>query len=143
MAKRILVPLDGRDSSDQVIPAVTALASWSGGSVRLLRVAPVPERIVGPYNRVIAYADQEQERLTQEAMAEFRRVEAQLSGVPVESVVRFGDAVEEIALEAAAFDADLIVLTESRRGRLGEALAPSVAHRVGGKTSVPTLVLRQ
>jgi nucleotide-binding universal stress UspA family protein len=49
MSKRILVPLDGDEVGEAITPVVTALAAESGGSVRLLRVAPVPELVVGSH----------------------------------------------------------------------------------------------
>jgi universal stress protein A len=141
MAKRILVPLDTRDDSEAIVPVVAAMAQRSGGSVRLLRVSPLPERVVGPYGRTIAYSDQEMARVTAEGLDDLQRVEAELHGVPVDSVVRFGDPVTEILLEAEAFDADLIALAASPRGRLRRAVAPGVADRLIAKAPVPTLVL--
>ena len=126
MAKRILVPMDTREDSEAIVPVVAAMAHRSGASVRLVRVSPVPERVVGPYGRTIAYSDQEMARLTAAGLDDLHRLEAELEGVPVESVVRFGDPVAEILLEAEAFDADLIALTSSRRGRWHRALWPGV-----------------
>ena len=141
MAKRILAPIDADERSETVVPVLTGLAHGSGASVRLLRVFPVPEHIVGEHGRVIAYVDQEMTRLTAKGLDELARIEARLGGIPVESVVRFGEPVEEITLEAEAFDADLIALAADRPGRVRRAIAPGVADRVVEKTDVPTLVL--
>src|SRR5919198_2139479 len=113
MAKRILAPLDTRDGCDAIVPVLAGLARGSGSTVRLLRVFPVPERVIGPHGRTIAYADQEMARLEIEGLGELHRIEAQLDGLPVERVVRFGDPVEEILHESDAFDADLIALSTS------------------------------
>ena len=142
MAKRILVPIDARERSETIVPIVAAVAHGSGSTVRLLRVFPVPDRVVGPRGRTIAYTDQEMARLTAEGMDQLRRIETQLDGTPVESVVRFGEPAEEILLEAEAFDADLVALATSVRSRLRSALLPGVAERVARKAPVPTLVLR-
>ena len=40
MAKRILVPLDRSEASRSVLPMVADMARGSGGTVRLLHVAP-------------------------------------------------------------------------------------------------------
>jgi nucleotide-binding universal stress UspA family protein len=106
MAKRILAPIDGRDESEAIVPVVAALAHGSGSTVRLLRVFPIPDRVVGAHGRTIAYADQEMARLEAEGLDELHRIEAEMAGVPVESVVRFGEPAEEILLEAEAFDPD-------------------------------------
>jgi len=142
MPKRILTPIDGRAESEAIVPVVGALARGAGSTVRLLRVFPVPEHVVGPYGRTIAYVDQEMARLTAEGMDELAHIEAELDGVPVERVVRFGEPAEEIRLEAEAFNADLVTLATSRRSRLGSALRPGVTDRVVQNSSVPTLVLR-
>jgi len=105
-------------------------------------VFPVPEHVTGPYGRTIAYVDQEMSRLTAEGLDQLAHVEAELEGIPVERVVRFGEPAEEIRLEAEAFNADLVALATTRRSRLGSALVPGVAERVVRDTPVPTLVLR-
>ena len=124
------------------MPVVAALARDAGSTVRLLRVLPIPDRVVGSHGQTVAYVDQEMARLTAEALVDLRRIEAQLAGVPVETVVRFGEPAEEIVLEAEAFDADLIAVGAERSGRLRSALAPGVAERVARAAPVPTLTLR-
>lgn len=141
MAKRILAPINGRPDSELVVPVLSNLARGAGAVVRLLRVFPVPQHIVGRNGRTIAYVDQEMARLTAAGMKDLAPIEAALHDVPVETVVRFGDAAEEIVLEAEAFDADLIALGTARRGRVRRALAPDVADRVAATATVPTLVL--
>jgi nucleotide-binding universal stress UspA family protein len=142
MAKRILAPIDTRERRESIVPIVAALARDAGSTVRLLRVFPVPERVVGDHGRTVAYADQEMARLTVEGLEDLQRVEAEMTGVPVEAVVRFGDPVEEIVHEAEAFHADLIALGADHQGYLRAALAPGVAERVSYKATVPTLTLR-
>ena len=155
MAKRILAPLDTRENSDAIVPVLAGLARGSGSTVRLLRVFPLPERVVGPHGRTIAYADQEMARLETEGLGDLHRIEAELHGLPVETVVRFGDPVEEILHESDAFDADLIALTASDRGlrrALGRGVADSTRYDPQAKSlgeylraqhlDVPTAILR-
>jgi len=143
MAKRVLAPIAARERSAAIVPVVFALARGGGATVRLLRIFPVPHRVIGPRGETVAYADQEMARLTAEGLDDLRRLEVELDGIPVESVVRFGEPAQEILLEAEAFDADLIALATSNRGRLRGALLPGVAERVARKAPVPTLVLRE
>ena len=142
MAKRILTPIDARDDSEAIVPIVAALARDAGSTVRLLRVLPVPERVVGNLGQTVAYVDQEMERLTNEGLADLRRLEGELAGVPVEAVVRFGEPAAEIVLEAEVFDADLIAFGAGRAGRLRSAFTPDLAERVTRAAPVPTLTLR-
>ncbi len=143
MAKRILVPIDAQERSEAIVPLVAGLARGMGSSLRLLRVFPIPNRVLGTNGRTVAYADQEMDRLTAEGLDGLGRIEALMEGIPVESVVRFGEPVEEILLEAEAFDADLIALATLSHGRLRSALSPGVAERVARKAPVPTLTLSE
>ena len=118
--KRILIPVDGQDKSEEILPVAAAVARDSGGVVRLLRVYPIPEPVIGAYGKTVAYADQEMARFT--AMRE--------------------DDMARILAEAEAFEADLIALAGAPRGRLGAALAPGVAERVARESAVPTLLLK-
>jgi nucleotide-binding universal stress UspA family protein len=141
MPKKILLPLGGRDADEAVMPVVGAVARDTGAVVRLLRVYPVPETVMGNHGRVVAYADQEMARLTAEGLEGLELAETQLDGVPVERIVRFGDPAEEILLEAEAFGADLIAVSD-RSHWLRRALAPGVAEQVSRKAEVPVLALR-
>src|SRR5882672_5021006 len=114
-AKRILVPLDGSESAEAAAALAADLARGSGGGVRLLQVYPVPEHRVSSTGRVVAYADQEMERLSAEGRDYLESVEARLAPVSAETVVRFGEPEREILVEAEAFDADMIVVNASRR----------------------------
>jgi len=142
MAKRILTPISMAERGGAIAPVVSALAQGAGSTVRLLRVFPVPEHVVDSDGRTVAYSDQEMARLTSEGLDDLGRIKAQIDGVPVESVVRFGEPVEEILLEAEAFDADLIALGKSDRGSVLRAFVPGVADQVARKASVPTLTLK-
>jgi nucleotide-binding universal stress UspA family protein len=139
--KRILVPLDGGEAAETVVPVVSGLARQAGAVVRLLRVFPEPAPVVTPQGWMVATTDREMARLESRALADFAPAETELAGVPVETVVRYGDTVAEIANEAEAFGADLIALTGGRRGRLRTVLAPAVADRLRRQTVTPILVL--
>ncbi|MGH7314411.1 MAG: universal stress protein, partial [Candidatus Rokuibacteriota bacterium] len=131
-----------REGDETILPLVAALARESGATVRLLRVYAIPEIIVGTNGRVVAYVDQEMARLNGEGLARLQAAEFRLDGVSVEHVVRFGEPVEEIVLEAEAWSADLIALSTSNRGRLWSAISPGVADQVSRQTTTPTLALR-
>ena len=142
MTKRILVPV-GEAGHSAAVALVRGIARDQGSSVRLLRVLPVPERVVGPLGRTIAYVDQEMERLTAQGLSELDVAATELEGVPVERVVRFGDPTEEILTEADAFGADLIAMTTRGTTRLGSALAPAIGERVLRSAPVPVALLRE
>ena len=143
MAKRILVPLDQSPVAEVVVPLVADIARGSGAAVRLLQVAPVPRNRVDEEGRVLAYADQEMERLETEGLDYLRTVEMQFDGAgDVECTVRFGDPVPEILQEAEEFGADLIAVTTEGRSAVGRTLLGSVAEQVVRKADAPVMLVR-
>lgn len=141
MAKRILVPLNQGERAESVLPIVRDMALAGGATVRLLHVAPLPEMRTDAHGRVIAYANQESDRLEQQGRDYLRLIGAQLDGVPVESAVRFGNPEEEILLEAGAFGADLVALTTGTPGWLPRPGVGRVAGRVLRKSETPVMLL--
>jgi len=142
MAKRILVPLSGRERAEAVLPLVAHAARSAGATMRLLHVARYPQIRTGPYGRVIAYVDQETDRLEAESQGYLREVEGRLDGVAIERRVRFGDPAHEIALEAEAFGADLIAMVAPKPRWLGPRLLGKVARRVLRRATAPVMLLR-
>jgi nucleotide-binding universal stress UspA family protein len=138
MAKRILVPLDEAVHAESMVSTIGMLARDAGATVRLLHVAPVPDTIVDNDGRVLAYSDQEGARLEAEALDFLHAASIALEGVAVECGVRFGDPVEQILEDAAAWDADLIAMATRGRGSIERALLGSVAEHVFRKA--PTAV---
>src|SRR3989475_10995453 len=99
IAKRILVPLSRRERTEAVLPMV-ADAAWSAGStLRLFHVAPSPQMRTGPDGRVIAYVDQETDRLEAESQEYLREVEARLHRVARQLRVPIGRAAPGIPPE--------------------------------------------
>jgi nucleotide-binding universal stress UspA family protein len=142
MAKRILVPLDRSGHSEAVVPLVADLARGSGATVRVLHVAPVLDTVTDAGGRVIAYADQEMASLQAESMDYLEAVKGPLGDLPVQCVVRFGDPVEEIAGEADAWGADLLVFTTGWRCDLGRIFLGSTAEQVCRRIAVPVMIVR-
>jgi nucleotide-binding universal stress UspA family protein len=142
MAKRILVPLDGSESAESAAALAADLARGSGGDVRLLQVHPVPEHRVSNTGRVVAYADQEMERLSAEGRDYLESVEARLGPVPAQSVVRFGEPEQEILTEAEAFDADLIVVTATRRSWFERLIGSGLGEKLLHASPVPVVRVR-
>jgi nucleotide-binding universal stress UspA family protein len=142
MAKRILIPLDQPAQGEAVIPILADLARGAGATVRLLHVASVPTNVTNADGRIVAYADQEMARRHAEAMDYLQTIELQLSGVPADCVVRFGDPVHEILAEAEEFNADMIALTTRERSRLGRLVLGGVAEDIFARASVPVALMR-
>jgi nucleotide-binding universal stress UspA family protein len=142
MAKRILVPLDRTTASAAILPLVADVARGAGPTLRLLHVAPVPDAVEREDGRVIAYADQEMARLESEGLEYLDGLAATLPDIAVECVVRFGQPVREILVEAEAWDADLIAVTATRTRWFDRIRRRRVADRIFRQGSVPVLVYR-
>jgi nucleotide-binding universal stress UspA family protein len=158
MAKRILVPVAANERAEAIVPVVAALARDGGGTVRLLTVQPLQPTRFDEYartlpmygydvgfthdvqRRVLTYGHTHEARVESETLERLRQLEPLLDGVPVERAVRFGDVVDEIVLEAEAFDADFVAFTERRRPWWRPALA-RIVDRVRARVRVPVLAL--
>lgn len=142
MAKRILVPLDEAVNAESMLEAVGAVARSTGATVRLLHVAPIPDAIVDDEGRVLAYADQETDRLEADALDYLHAASAGLDGIPVECGVRYGDPADEIVEDAEAWNADLIAMATRGRSCIGRALLGSVAEQVFRRAPVAVTLFR-
>jgi nucleotide-binding universal stress UspA family protein len=142
MSKRILVPLDRQTEHEAILPLVAELARAGGATIRLLHVAAIPDNIVNDDGFLVAYADQEMQRLETEWRDGLLHAEVPLAALPVEHIVRFGDPVDEILMEAKEFDADLIVVTTTRRSVVRCGLLGSVADQLVRRARPSVLLLR-
>jgi nucleotide-binding universal stress UspA family protein len=142
MAKRILVPLDKAVQAESMVKTIGTLAREAGATVRLLHVAPIPDTIVDDDGRVLAYADQEGERLEAEALDFLHAASIGLERVAAECGVRFGDPMEQILAEAEEWNADLLAMTTRGRGCIERALMGSVAEQVFRKAPMAVTLYR-
>lgn len=140
MSKRVLVPLDTTEATEDILPIVAMLAT-TGATVRLIHVAPVPEHVVTPEGRTVAYTDQEMARVQALWSDSLRDTAARLHGA-VDHVVRFGDPAAEILTEAEAFGADTIVVTTGTRSSVKRALLGSVAEAMLRRARIGVLLYR-
>ena len=141
MYNKILVPLDREAGAEVALPVAADLAKSDGTVIRLMYVAPTPSAIVAE-GRVIAYADQESDRLQHLGMVYLREAAHQLAGLPVEYAVRFGEPAEEILEEAREFGADLVVMATHGRSGVARLMLGSVAEAVLRRSEVPVVLVR-
>ena len=125
MIERILVPLDGSELAETVLPYVTYLSARTGAGVRLITVALTePERIEA--NR---YLTSQRNELRAQA------VEASVAVAPD------GEA-ETILAEADAWNADLIAMSTHGRSGVLRWVMGSIADKVLHATTRPLLLVR-
>src|SRR5438067_8289621 len=155
MYERILVPLDGSQLAEDVLPYVKALAEKFGSTVTLLRVVPPIEaymmasmetpiigQAVTPYPTIDTAGIEQAEK---EAATEYlQKLTANWStGKPdAKQVVTEGPAAEMILEAARNPGADLIAMTTHGRGGLARLVMGSVADEVIRKAACPVLLVR-
>jgi nucleotide-binding universal stress UspA family protein len=127
--RRLLVPLDGSDLAEAVLPDVIAITKRRGAELLLLRVAyarapgaaPVAEAQAEAYLAGLAH------RLAGE-------------GLPVRPTVRYGFAPEEILDEIGRQRPDLVAMATHGHTGLTHLLLGSVAEKVLRSSPVPVLL---
>ena len=139
--RRVLIPLDGSQVAEAVLPFVSRLARPLRLEIALLRVTPfvVPQVVEGS-RRVV----DDSERLALEAEEYLRGVADRLcaDGFRTLTAVRSGDAATEIVAGVRECQTDLVAMTTHGRSGLGRLLFGSVAEEVLRRAEVPVLLVR-
>lgn len=148
MYQRILVPVDGSQTSNKALVTALQMATASGGRARLRLLHVVDEMAYltgydqyGGYSgELIRVMRETGAKILNDAMAI-----AQAAGVEVDNMLfdKFGERLgETVANAAKLWNADLIVVgTHGRRG-VGRMLLGSGAEQIVRLAPVPVLVVR-
>ncbi|WPG41380.1 universal stress protein [Variovorax sp. EBFNA2] len=146
MYQRILVPVDGSSTSSRGLDEAIQLAKLTGGRLRLVHVIDELSFAL-TMDAYVGMAGNWLEELRGGALKllEAARVKATEAGVQVDTVLldRFkGTVHDQIAAEALACKADLIVIgTHGRRG-MGRWVMGSSAEHILRIAPVPVLLVR-
>jgi nucleotide-binding universal stress UspA family protein len=118
MYKQILVPIDLVDTelAKPAIATAVMMAGISNGTVRLVNVLPLTPVMLAEY--VPPDFETQQRKAAEDALS-IITTEAGIDASRISSVVRQGGIHQEILDEAAAFHADLIVMSSHRPQRAG------------------------
>jgi len=137
MFKKIMVPLDGSNLAEGILPRVEWLAKIHGAEVTLLRVA-VAHTFPG------MDPVQHQVSVVREAEEYLAKVEENLKsvGVNARAVVRYGHDAQEIVEHARNRDFDLIAMSTHGRTGLTQFVLGSVASKVIHTATIPILLCR-
>jgi nucleotide-binding universal stress UspA family protein len=141
MFRRILVPLDGSERAEGVLPIVTAEAKSHSAAVVLLRVVPPIRHSLMLTPALLEQTTSQAEKITEEYLRNLaERLRAE--GLTVETEILPGLPAQEILRFAEETDCDLIVIgskgdTGALQWRFG-----SVANKViKSRTTMPVLVI--
>jgi nucleotide-binding universal stress UspA family protein len=139
--QRLILPLDGSTTAEQVLPLAVNLAQGSGALLHLVRVVEDPSPTIGkPFPPRLRALFMEQ--ALDEARGYLQRFATMLraQGLPVAWEVRTGQGAEEIRRAAETTGADLILLTPHGQDGRGRGSLGSVAMAVLQTGSLPVLV---
>lgn len=146
MYKRMLVPLDGSETSNKALVAALELARQCGGRVRLVHVIEEMaylsgfDQYGGYSGELIGVMRENGQKILDDGMAI-----AQSAGVEADQMLfdKLGERLGEVVSDAAKrWNADLIVVgTHGRRG-IGRVLMGSGAEQIIRLAPVPVLVIR-
>lgn len=151
MYKKILVPLDGSEQSEKILPLVRILAEISQLEVVLLHVVEYPYELYQPcykyppcnpnlmniiQNRKSDIYDHDRQYLEQMIST------IVLAGLKATIEVRDGPVVEAILASAEQFDVDLIAMSTCGQGNCSRWGIGAVADQVLRKSPRPVMLLR-
>lgn len=143
MYKKILVPLDGSELAEQVLPQVSQLAGCTGAEIVLLRVPsePVYDYLVpNPDLAIEMHADIETgaQVYLDEIASELRAMDLKVS-----TLVVWGAPVQDTILQVASeLHADMIAMSTHGRSGLARLMIGSVADDVVRHAPVPVLLVQ-
>lgn len=151
MYNKILVPLDGSNLSEEVLPLVRTLAEMSKGQVILLRVAEFPYSLYPPCyeyppsdpDAVDAIA-KEKSAISREVSAYLERIASTLreAGIAVSTEICDGPVVDSILACADRLGANLVVLSAYGQSSGMQGTIGATASRVLHEAQVAVILVR-
>lgn len=150
MIKSILVPLDGSEVAEGILPSVISLAQQVKARLHLLQVIPEPpglgtgvEMGVLPGEKLKTVTDLVESWV--EVGKRYLNKQAEKlkeKGIEVDWVVKTGFVVDTIIKYAKEKNVDLIALSTSGKSGIVRLALGSIAEKVIRLSEVPVLVIR-
>ena len=128
MLKRVLVPLDGSQAAEAVLPFVELLAGRASAEVHLLTVVPAAEEATATSD-AFRYLESLTDRLRGRSLS-------------CEFAITAGEPGDTILSEADAKAVDIIAMSTHGRSGLARWILGSVADKVVHRTDKPLLLVR-
>ena len=142
MSKVVLVPVDGSEVAEAIVPFILDIAEPLEMEVILLRVACAAPSVGIDGSTPIEVEDNEACRKAAEVYLAGLAAELKARDVHAVVRVRYGDPVAEILAAAWAEDADLIAMSTHGRGDPARRLFGAVAKGVLRGAGIPVLLMR-
>lgn len=159
MFTKALVPLDGTEISEGIIPFITQLARGLEMGVVLATAVQLDARLITYLDRMAdnlaepvtgrdpgdrpAASDQLKASLAREIKGRLDELAGKmaLEGIPTETTVEFGKVSDTIIRMARNSECDLIAMSTRGRSTLASGILGSVAYNVIHESPVPVLVI--
>ncbi len=138
MYKKILVPVENRETDQTILRHIRALARLAKSELLLVHVA---DGWAARNFEQLQLQESEEMRRDREYLAELEG-ELRAEGYVASSVLAMGDPATEIIKLAETSGADLIAMTTHGHGFLGDVLYGSTADKVRHRVDVPVLLLK-
>ncbi len=135
--EKILVPLDGSECAERILPRVEKLAASMKAGISLLKVAMAHTFPgVDPTEAEVA--------VVREAEAYLQGIKERLEakGFDVDTHVRYGDDAEEILAHSNHDDIDVIAMSTHGRSGVTRFLLGSVAEKIVRHATKPVFLVR-
>ncbi|ABY35895.1 MAG TPA: universal stress protein [Chloroflexus aurantiacus] len=145
MYRHILVPLDGSELAEQVLPHVHALAANEGTTkITLLRAVPPIFTTSVDYSGMLATTTEAITQMEQEALDYLKHIAKQFQseGYEVHTEISALPPAEAIIEYAENHNVDLIVIATHGRSGLSRWVFGSVTQKVVQVAPTPVLVIR-
>jgi nucleotide-binding universal stress UspA family protein len=150
MYKKIMVPLDGSELAECVLPHVEAIAKGCSAAEVVLVRAVEPFQMP-PYGDAFGSYAPNVEDIKKADLANQARAKeyieqvagrVQLGGAKVQTQVLFGKAADSLAEYATKNDVDIIVIATHGRSGVSRWVWGSVSDRILRSACVPVLMVR-
>lgn len=146
--KRLLVPLDGSQRAESVLPLAMRIARKHGAELILAHVVPEPEIVeTGPHDKEAHDLMEHMLRYNEHnARAYLDRLQARLNSdsLVVRTVLQSdGDPRERLLALSSGQDADLIVMSGHGRTGMTDLCCGNIARHLATHTRIPLLMVRQ
>jgi len=146
MYQHVMVPLDGSELAECVLPHVEAIGTGCNvTTISLVRVVPPLKLHGGVESGLSPEMKQKLEDDSREVAEQYLEEKAEqlrAKGVATETVVLFGEVVHELIEFASAYEVDLIITATHGRSGVSRWVMGSVADRTLRASPVPVLMVR-
>ena len=140
---RVLVPLNGSEHSEQILPFATMFAEWFAGEITLFHSLPPTHPTRGARPRQVHYPDAPHDRGTILASAYLEEVVSRLGphGISCRWGLATGDAATMITSRATTSSFGIIAIATTARSRVHRLIKPGLLDQLWKTTAAPLLIV--